>query len=86
MGNSLPNHDCKNFLKKVFLVLDGELDSEEKQSFIQDIERCQYCLEHFRIEKEFKEFVIRKVERRNCSDSLKTAIIQQIKIIEEAGD
>lgn len=84
MKQSLPEHDCKNFVRKVFLVLDGELNSEEKQNFILDIERCQACLQHYHIEKEFKAFVSNGVLRKCCSETLRLSIISQIKNIEQA--
>ncbi len=84
MKQSLPDHDCKNFIKKVFLVLDGELDDEEQRNFIMDIERCQACLQHFRIEKEFKEFVSKSFQKKCCSDKLRLSIISQIRNIEQS--
>ncbi|MBK6729486.1 MAG: hypothetical protein IPG60_00520 [Bacteroidetes bacterium] len=84
MEQSLPEHDCKNFVRKVFLVLDGELNSDEQQNFIMDIERCQACLQHYHIEKEFKAFVSKGVLRKCCSETLRLSIISQIKNIEQA--
>lgn len=84
MNQSLPKHDCKNFVQKVFLVLDGELNNSEQQNFIMDIERCKYCLEHYQIEREFKEFVAKGIERKNCSETLRTSIIAQIREIESS--
>ena len=82
MKQSLSQHDCRNFVKKVFLVLDGELEPAEKQNFILDIQRCQACLQHYHIEKDFKEFVTKSVERKNCSETLRQSIISQIREIE----
>ena len=52
MEQSLPKHDCSKFVEQVFLVLDGEMSEEETNLFIQDIERCSHCLQHYNIEKE----------------------------------
>jgi len=84
MDQQLPKHDCRNFLKKVFLVLDGEIPDEERTLFIMDIQRCKSCLEHYHIEKSFKEFLTTKVERRSCSEKLKDDIINQIQHIQES--
>ena len=82
MDQQLPKHDCHNFVKKVFLVLDGELPEGDRNLFITDIQRCKGCLEHYHIEKTFKDFVTAKVERKCCSDELKNDIISKINEIE----
>ncbi|MBC8172358.1 MAG: hypothetical protein H7X71_00510 [Chitinophagales bacterium] len=82
MDQQLPKHDCNNFLEKVFLVLDGELPTEERELFITDIERCKGCLEHYKIEKNFKDFIVARYERRSCSDTLKANILSEIDKIE----
>lgn len=84
MDQQLPRHDCRNFVKKVFLVLDGELPEQERNLFITDIQRCKGCLEHYHIEKTFKDFVVAKVERKCCSDELKNDIISKISQINDA--
>lgn len=84
MDQQLPKHDCRNFVKKVFLVLDGELPEQERNLFITDIQRCKGCLEHYHIEKTFKDFVVAKVERKCCSDELKNDIISKISQINDA--
>ncbi len=78
MSEHLPNHDCNNFIKKVFLVLDGELPDTDRKLFIQDIEHCKGCLEHYDIEKSFKEFITGKFERKSCSKQLRSEIIAKI--------
>ncbi len=78
MSEHLPNHDCNNFIKKVFLVLDGELPDNDRKLFIQDIERCKGCLEHYDIEKSFKDFINAKFDRKSCSKELKKEIIAKI--------
>ena len=79
MDQQLPKHDCRNFVEKVFLVLDGELPEQERNLFITDIQRCKGCLEHYHIEKTFKEFLVAKVSRKECTEKLKNDIITQVK-------
>ena len=79
MDQQLPKHDCRNFVEKVFLVLDGELPEQERNLFITDIQRCKGCLEHYHIEKTFKEFLVAKVSRKECIEKLKNDIITQVK-------
>ena len=78
MENNLPKHDCKQFVKQVFLVLDGEMSESEQHMFIADIERCKHCLDHYKIEKDLKAYVSKSMERKCCSEGLKQSIISQI--------
>ncbi|HAE35861.1 MAG: hypothetical protein H6547_07130 [Chitinophagales bacterium] len=78
MEQSLPKHDCSKFVEQVFLVLDGEMSEEETNLFIQDIERCSHCLQHYNIEKELKAFLANREERKCCSETLRVSIMQQI--------
>ncbi|MBC8046095.1 MAG: hypothetical protein H7Y00_04820 [Fimbriimonadaceae bacterium] len=82
MEQHLPKHNCKDFTKKVFLVLDGELPETERKLFIEDITRCKGCLDHYHIEKHFKDFVYNRFDRKACSDQLKADIVNEIKKID----
>ncbi len=84
MKHHLPDHECSKFVEKVFLVLDGEIPEEERNLFIEDIERCKYCLDLFNIEKELKEYFSSKMVRKICSEQLKKTILEQIKEIQFA--
>ncbi len=65
-------------------MLDGELPDEERKLFIMDIQRCKSCLDHYHIERSFKEFLTNKVERKPCSEKLKEDILNQIQSIQES--
>ncbi len=78
MEKQLQNHDCSQFVEKVYQVLDGELTDEETELFVSDIERCKWCLEHYDIEKQFLEFVAKRFERKTCSETLKENILAKI--------
>ena len=71
-------HDCKETLQKVMLALDGELTSEEEKSFLHELEICSYCLEHYSIEKSFKEFLCQRVSRKNITPSIVESIRKQL--------
>lgn len=81
MNNTLPKHDCNKFVEQVFLVLDGELSDEDTDIFIRDIERCSHCLKHYNIEKELKAFIASRMERKCCSENLRSSIITQIRTL-----
>jgi mycothiol system anti-sigma-R factor len=86
MDKALPQHDCKKFMQQVFLVLDGELSTEETDMFLLDIERCKHCLDHYKIERELKDFIAKSVEKRCCSEHLKSSIKEQIKSLSNSGE
>ena len=75
-------HNCKDVVEKVEILLDGELDKASEEHLIQEINRCSSCLEHYNIDKAFKEFVYNKVERKCCTEPLKTEILNKIKTID----
>ncbi len=75
-------HNCKDVAEKVEILLDGELDKEAEQHLIKEINKCSSCLEHYNIDKAYKEFIHNKMERKCCTDKLKSEILNQIKSIE----
>lgn len=79
-------HNCKDVAEKLEILLDGELDKDAEAYLIKDINRCSKCLEHYNIDKAFKEFVNKKVERRCCTDTLKSEILDKIKEISQEDE
>lgn len=72
-------HDCSKVLSKVFLSLDGEMSAAEEKLFLQELQECSCCLDHFEIEKEFKAFLQQKVEKKCVRDEMVSAIRSKIK-------
>ncbi len=75
-------HRCKEVVKKIQILLDGELDKATEDQLIMEINRCPACLEHYKIDGAFKKLMHEKVERKCCTKSLKTEILEKIKNIE----
>ena len=71
-------HDCQDTLRKVRLVLDGELTQEEEKNFLHEVNICSQCLEKYHIEKSFKEFLTNKISRKHISTSIVDSIRNQI--------
>ncbi len=76
--NEYIEHNCRETIQRVMLALDGELSSEEELRFMHDIKICSHCLEKFNIEKDFKLFLHSKVQKKCCSEDLKTNIRSQL--------
>jgi hypothetical protein len=68
-------------LSKVFLSLDGALTPEEEKEFLEEINKCSCCLDAFNIEKAFKEFLCRKIARKEVKAQLVIDIKTKIKQI-----
>ena len=82
----MKNHNCKEILSKVFQALDGELRREEELNFLDELNKCNHCLDSFEIEKSFKVFLLNKINKSECSDKLVEDIrlkIQSVNLDEE---
>ena len=68
------SHMCDETLRKVLLLLDGQLDEAAQKALTEDINQCHDCLEKWRIEKEYKAFLHGKFTKKECTESLKAKI------------
>lgn len=59
----------------MFLALDGELSYEEEKEFMDELNRCSWCLEQYHIEKAFKEFLSTRLQRKE----IRPEIVREIK-------
>ena len=76
------SHSCKEIVSKLEELIDGEVDGATEKILIQGIKRCPACLEHYDLDKAFKEFLAKKVERKACAEKIKQEILAKIKVIE----
>ena len=67
-------HNCNDMISKVILALDGELTKEQESAFMAEISKCSCCLEHYNIEKSFKEFLANKLNHKCVDANLINAI------------
>ncbi len=77
----MAQHDCVQVLSKVFLALDGELTTAEEKEFFEELQKCSCCLDHYKIEEAFKEFLCRRIQRREVNSTLIISIREKIKNI-----
>ena len=76
------NQDCcPEIIQKVFLVLDGELSPKEEKEFLSHLEECPHCLEMYSIEKTFKEFLTKKLQKKQVNNSVINSIKEKIQAI-----
>ena len=79
MNTELQNkHSCRTLLQKVMLSLDGEMSEEEERVFFDEVTKCSTCLEHYNIEKSFKEFLCAKIARKTISPDVIISIREKV--------
>ena len=71
------NHqaDC---LKMIQLILDGEATEQQLAKLKINLETCQPCIQMYHLEKEVKELLTKRMEKRCCPDELVATIKSRI--------
>lgn len=72
-------HDCSEVVSRVFLALDGELTTAEEKEFLDELNRCSWCLEHYNVEKVFKQFLSNRLSRKEINPTVIEEIKSKIK-------
>lgn len=72
-------HDCSEVVSRVFLALDGELTTAEEKEFLDELNRCSWCLEHFKVEQVFKQFLSNRLAKKEINPSIAEEIKRKIK-------
>ena len=75
----LDRHNCQQLMRKVMLLLDGQMSEEEEKDFLENVSICNHCLESYQIEKNFKDYICNKVERKKLSEEALLNMRNQIK-------
>lgn len=70
--------DCPKFLSKLQDLMDGVMSKEHEKQFLQTIEKHKACFEKYQIAQSYKEFLSKKLQRKCCSDELRSMIFHQI--------
>lgn len=80
----MSQHDCLEVLSKVYLALDGEMSAADEKAFLDELNKCSCCLDHYHIERSFKEFLAEKVNRKNVNQQLMASIRTEIQASQPA--
>jgi anti-sigma factor (TIGR02949 family) len=67
--------DC---LKMIQLILDGEATEQQLARLKVNLESCQPCIEMYHLEKEVKELLTKRMEKKCCPDQLVATIKSKI--------
>jgi len=75
---------CENHqrcMEMIQAVLDGSASPEEMEHFKSNIESCLPCIEGYQLEKELKESLTNKVEKKCCPDRTVEDIKKKIGLV-----
>ncbi len=75
----IDRHNCQQLMRKVMLLLDGEMSDTEEKDFLANVSICNHCLESYHIEKNFKDYIFNKVGRKKLSVEMLSSIREKIK-------
>ncbi len=78
--SKINDHDCIKIADKVEALVDGELTQEEEKELLAEIRKCPKCLDELNIQKQYKEFIIKKLDRKCCHQEIMQVIRQQLKV------
>ncbi len=67
--------DC---LKMIQLILDGEATEQQLAKLRVNLESCQPCIEMYHLEKEVKELLTKRMEKKCCPEQLVATIKARI--------
>nr|WP_245859625.1 MULTISPECIES: hypothetical protein [unclassified Spirosoma] len=67
--------DC---LKLIQLILDGEATEQQLARAKANLESCKPCIQMYQLEKEVKELLTKRIEKRCCPEQLVATIKSRI--------
>ena len=70
-----PKADCRSFLARLYLYLDGEIDELSKADIDRHLEACTGCEQHLVFERDLKALV-----RRKCSEQPDAILIERLRV------
>lgn len=71
-------HDCNQLALHIAEFVDGGMPKDQEAALVQEVEKCPQCLEKLELEKEFKSFILEKINRKplpgGCLDTIRSQI------------
>jgi mycothiol system anti-sigma-R factor len=67
--------DCRSFLARLYLYLDGEIDDEQRADIDRHLEACTGCEHQFVFERDLKALV-----RRKCAEQPDEVLVERLRI------
>ena len=76
-----PDCNCSDFdkcIRILNLILDDEASSDQEDFFYSHIEKCMVCFSHYNVEKQIRELLKRKLQKKNVPEQLAIDIRNKI--------
>ena len=73
------NHNCSEISRRLETMVDGELTQNEEKELLAEIRKCPECFDELNIKKQYKEFILNKLDRKCCHQEIMQVIRQQLK-------
>lgn len=70
---------CKDCVKNLYAVLDGESTKDQEEYFRTHIHECSNCFNRYEIDRSVKEVIKLKVENKAVPSSLVSAIKERVR-------
>lgn len=62
--------NCPSFIENLEKMVSGNMSFDEEAQFIDSVRSNVQCLEKLEVEKTYKEFLVKKLDRKCCSQDL----------------
>ena len=82
----LPEDKCKQLMDRVLLALDGALTREEEKDVFCEVEQYPCCLEKLKLEKEYRNMLVKSCKCKQVPDDLIVNIKQQVALMASQGN
>lgn len=75
------NEECEKFLDLIHLLLDNETDRTQEEYLSNHMDDCSPCMKQLELEKEFRDIIRKKIQKKEVPQELITAIRTKIKFL-----
>ncbi len=75
----LSEHNCKDLMTDIALLLDGELDRHAENKLMKELDECENCKNYYNSHSAYKKTVSQKVTRMCCGEDFKDQIRSKIR-------
>ena len=70
-----PKADCRAFLARLYVYLDGEIDEQSRADIDRHLEECTGCEQQLVFERDLKALV-----RKKCSEQPSAVLIERLRV------
>ena len=83
---TLPEHDCKALMNKVYMALDGALTPQEEKDVFCEVEKYPCCLEKLELEKKYRNMLVQSCKCKEVPNGLISTIKERVAQLSAEGN